>query len=213
MVFVREDIPSKVISKETLSIEGMFIELNFRKRKWLLSCSYNPNFNTITDHLEILRRNLDLYSVQYENLILLGDFNTDTNHSCMKTFCESYTLSSLIKEPTCYKNQQNPLCIDLILTNSPYSFQNSCVIETGLSNFHMMTVTVMKTTYEKLKQRIVNYRDYKNFCNDIFRQIFFEKLSTENINTNCSGFEKFLQICIDTLNISAPCKKKILTRE
>ena len=28
-----------------------------------------------------------------------------------------------------------------------------------------------------------------------------EKLSAENINTNCSGFEKFLQIL-------APCKKK-----
>ena len=148
MVFVREHIPSKIISKEILSIEGMFIELNFRKKKWLLSCSYNPNFNTITDHLEILRRNLYLYSVQYENLILIGDFNKDINHSCMKTFCESYTLSSLIKEPTCYKNPQNPSCIDLILTNSPYSFQNSCVIEAGLSDFHKITVTVMKTTYE-----------------------------------------------------------------
>ena len=58
----------------------------------------------------------------------------------MKTFCESYTLSSLIKELTCYENPQNPSCIDLILTNSPYSFQNSCVIETGLSDFYMMTL-------------------------------------------------------------------------
>ena len=33
MVFVREDIPSKLISKETLDIEGIFIELNFRKKK------------------------------------------------------------------------------------------------------------------------------------------------------------------------------------
>ena len=66
----------------------------------------------------------------------------------MKAFCESYTLSSLIKEPICYKNFQNPSCIDLILTNTPYSFQNSCVIQTGLSDFHMMTVTVIKTTYE-----------------------------------------------------------------
>ena len=72
----------------------------------------------------------------------------------------------------------------------------------------MMTVTVMKKTYERLKPRIVNYRDYKNFCNDTFRQILMEKLSTENINTNCSGFEKFLQICIDALKIFAPCKKK-----
>ena len=85
----------------------------------------------------------------------------------MKTSCESYTLSSLIKEPPCYKNSQIPSCTGLILTNSPYSFQNSCVIETGLSDFYMMTVTVMKTTYEKLKLKIVNYRDYKNVCNDI----------------------------------------------
>ena len=30
---------------------------------------------------------------------LIGYFNTDINYSCMKTFCESYTLSSLAKEP------------------------------------------------------------------------------------------------------------------
>ena len=141
MVFVREDISSKLISDETLCIEGMFIELNFRKKKWLLCCSYNPNKNTISDHLEILRRNLDLYSAQYENLIMIGDFNSDVNQSCMKAFCESYNLSSLIKEPTCYKNPQNPSCIDLILTNTPYSFQSSCAIETGSSYFHKMTVT------------------------------------------------------------------------
>ena len=29
MVFVREDIPFKVISKDSLSIEGMIIEVNF----------------------------------------------------------------------------------------------------------------------------------------------------------------------------------------
>ena len=63
MVFVREDIPFKVISKDPLSIEGMIIEVNFWKKRWLLSCSCSANFNTITDHLEILRRNLHLYFV------------------------------------------------------------------------------------------------------------------------------------------------------
>ena len=46
--------------------------------------------------------------------------------------------------------------------------------------------------------------DYKKYCNDTFRQIHLEKLSTENI----SGFEKFLQISVDTLYIFAPCKEK-----
>ena len=49
--------------------------------------------------------------------------------------------------------------IDLILTNSHYSFKNSCVMETGLSDFHKMIVSVMKTSFQKLKPKIVQYGD------------------------------------------------------
>ena len=92
--------------------------------------------------------NLELYSAQHESLIIISDFNSEVNQSCMKAFYGSFNLSSLIKEPTCYKNPESPSCIDLILTNRLYSFQNSCVIETGLSDFRKVTVTVMKTSYQ-----------------------------------------------------------------
>ena len=59
----------------------------------------------------------------------------------METFCEYYGLKKLIKVSTCHKNPQNPSCIDLILTNSPLSFQSSGVIETGLSDFHKIIVS------------------------------------------------------------------------
>ena len=141
-----------------------------------MCCSYNPNKNNISSHLEALRRTLDMYSALYENTILVGDFNVDVNDPIMGFFCESYNFKSLIKDPTCFKNPENPSCIDLILTNSPYSFQNSCVIETGLSDFHKMTVSVMKTTFQKLKPKIVNYRDYSGF--------FSEKSSAQSIIRN-----------------------------
>ena len=60
----------------------------------------------------------------------------------MKLFCGNYDLKNLIKPPACYKNPSNPTCIDLILANLPQSFQSTCVVETGLSDFHMMTLTV-----------------------------------------------------------------------
>ena len=41
-----------------------------------------------------------------------------------------------------------------MLTNSPNSFKNSCIIETGLSDFHKITATVLKIKFEKLKPRI-----------------------------------------------------------
>ena len=56
--------------------------------------------------------------------MIVEDFNTEIGENSMNAFCETYSLSSLIKEPTCYKNPANPSCNDLILTNSPCSFQN-----------------------------------------------------------------------------------------
>ena len=75
----------------------------------------------------------------------------------------------MINKPTCYKYPDGPSCIDLILTNCPHSFQNSCVIETGLSDFHKTVVTVMKATYRKLEPRIVYYRDFSIFVITVLR--------------------------------------------
>ena len=67
----------------------------------------------------------------------------------MKEFCETYNLVNLIKDPTCFKSVQNPTSIVVILTNKSNSFYNSCSIETGLSDHHKMTITVLKRYYKK----------------------------------------------------------------
>ena len=38
--------------------------------------------------------------------------------------------------------------------------------ETGLSDFHKMSATVMKMYYTKQKPSILHYHKFKNFCND-----------------------------------------------
>ena len=85
----------------------------------------------------------------------------------MKTFGEIYKLRNLIKEPTCFKNLENPTCINLILTNKLLSFKNIYVIETGLSNFHKMIVAVMKMHFPKMKPQ-VSYWKYKDFHDKTF---------------------------------------------
>ena len=69
-------------------------------------------------------------------------------------------------------------------------------------------VTVMKTTFEKLKPNIINYRNYRKFSNDKFRENLISRLSTENIRVDCNGMIKIFQICIKTLDELAPQKKK-----
>ena len=53
----------------------------------------------------------------------------------LSNFMSFHNLKTLIKQKTCFKKHENPACIDLILTNSPRSFQNTCAFETGLPDF------------------------------------------------------------------------------
>ena len=101
-----------------------------------------------------------------------------------------------------------PSCIDLILTNKPRSFQCSSVIETGLSDFHKMTVNVMKTFFEKLQPRVVNYRDYKYFENDKFSTNLLSEFGKANTKEKESGLNDLLDACKRILDIHAPCKQK-----
>ena len=94
----------------------------------------------------------------FENMILLGDFNSCMDDSPMIGFCGTYKLRNLVKHPTCLKNPENPWCIDLLLTNKPLSFQTTTVIETGLSDFHKIIVVVMKMHFPKMKPRVVRCR-------------------------------------------------------
>ena len=70
----------------------------------------------------------------------------------MSVFCYTYDLESLIKEPTYYKNPENPSRRYLILTNNPKCFQSSRVVEADLSDFNRMRITVMKKTLRNFSQ-------------------------------------------------------------
>lgn len=93
------------------------VETNLRGKKWLVSCSYNPHRDNINNHLQIISKNLELYFSQNDNIIVLEDFNTEAGNNSMKTFCARSNLSSLFKDLTCYKDFENPTCIDLSLTH------------------------------------------------------------------------------------------------
>ena len=118
LLYVREGIPAKLINNINFvnDIEAMFIENNLRKKKCLLSVSYNPHKALIGKNLQAVGKNLDLCSGRYENVIIMGDFNTEPTESAMGEFMNIYNLKNLIKGPTSYKNPDKPSCIDLILT-------------------------------------------------------------------------------------------------
>ena len=65
-------------------------------------------------------------------------------------------------------NSEKPTCTDLILTIQPTLFQHSTVLATGLSDFHLLTLTEFKMNFQKCKPHIITYWNYKNYGNDVF---------------------------------------------
>ena len=77
LVYIREDIQSKLIPTDFSNREGFFLELNLRKKKWVLCCSYNPHSNFIETHMDSIGKVIDSLSARYENFILIVDFNAE----------------------------------------------------------------------------------------------------------------------------------------
>ena len=93
----------------------------------------------------------------------MGDFNSEVSENCLNGFCNVNSLKTLNRGPTSFKSPSNPSCIDLFLTNRRQCFRQTHTVETGISDFHKMIVTVMKTYYKKQKPKTIQCRNYKHF--------------------------------------------------
>ena len=77
-------------------------------------------------------------------------------------FVRSYTNKSS-KGSNLFKSVTNPFCIDLILTNQKHSFKHTQSLVTGISDFHKLIITIMKTCFKKSGPKQLIYRSYKSF--------------------------------------------------
>ena len=210
LLYIREDIPAKIIESTITNndLEFFMVEFNLFKMKWLIGCSYNPHKNMISNHLNAIGIRLDEHMQQYDNIILIGDFNCEPHEIEISDFCDIYGLKNLVKEPTCFKSTENPTLIDLILTNKSQYFQKTRVIEAGLSDFHKMVLTVMKTKYKKQPPKLIIYRDFKNFSNINFRCQLDYILSRCDINGMSN--DEFINTFLTVFDKHAPLKKKYM---
>ena len=66
----------------------------------------------------------------------------------------------------------------------------------------------MKTPYRKSEPKIIHYRNYKNFSNDILRDLL-QIIFPQNLGNSCNqDVDDFLTFCNKILDQYAPRKKK-----
>ena len=130
LFYINENIPCKLINDEIIpsDIEMIMFEFLVKTRKWLCIGLYKSPSQNENYFLDILSKVLGKQTCQYENVMLIGDFNLTVNNKNLGVFMNTFNLESLINKPTCFQSS-NPTCINLILTNKKSFFKISNVLE------------------------------------------------------------------------------------
>ena len=206
LIYVREEIPCKQLTKHILQddIEGIFVEINLKKTKWLWFGGYRPPRQQAKYFLKHVNYALDTYRQTLDKFLLAGDFNIEKTDPIKSEFLFKNDSKNLVQQKTCFKSTNNPSCIDLFVTNSPRSFQNTITLASGLSDFHKMILTILKSTFPKAKPKQIVYRKFKNFDSKNFKNEIRTKM--QSIDKYETFEEKFLKV----LNKHAPLKKKFI---
>ena len=204
LVYVR-DIPSRKLAEIDFEndIEGLFIEINLQKSKLLLFATYKPPSLSKVTYFDKIGKPLDFYRKKYENVVLMGDSNTTDAEESLHDFLEENALHNLVKFSIFFKSVSNTSTIDLIITNK-HNKQNTIGVSTGLSDFHKMVMTSMKTTFQKASPKVIVYRDMKSFDKKAFRLELAQKLAT----TDSTSFLNFENTFINILDKLSPPKEK-----
>ena len=149
MIFVRDGIPSKEIEVNFRPsyLECLFIELNIRKEKWLVVVCYHPSSQKDDYYFCNFSKVLDSLNSNFENLLLVGDFNSEDHEIEISSFVNNHEAKNIVKEKTCFKSVLNPSCVDLFVTNNPKSLQHTHGFPCALSDHHNLVVTVLKNIF------------------------------------------------------------------
>ena len=164
--------------------ETICTEFTVSKKKWFCLSVYRPpSPNNIVTFSEELTDSLSRAINNYDNIILMGDFNIDikkensTAYDELEEFCDTFNLTNLVKFETCFMNNHKS-AIDLILTNKSRSFQITNVTEAGVNDCHKFITTFMKShilNHEMSIIVVISTSMKKNFSVTLKKRIFLLK--------------------------------------
>ena len=105
LVYVKGPLLARKLKtyKISFDIQATSFEINLRKEKWLRIGINKPPSRTDSQYtLNILADSLDVYSMQYDNKVVLGDFNLKSNNPITLHFVNDYDFTNFIKRSTCF---------------------------------------------------------------------------------------------------------------
>ena len=137
-MYVNQDIAARPVEYNSLSnIESICLELNLRKRKRLVTGIHQPPSYSEDAFIKSQFSCLTNAANEFDNIVLLGDFNMTAENTKMEQLLNTFSLESLITSPNCFESV-TPTCIDLILTKHKQYFMKLQTLVIGISDFHAL---------------------------------------------------------------------------
>ena len=167
IAYVRSDLPSRQRSDlEMKCLESIVLESTIAGRKWAIVCAYRPptlQNSTFTDDFTVA---LDRIHVHFDNIIVVGDLNYDLTQPAkcepLRSVCDIFDFSNVVKQPTCFTKNAPPSLVDVILTNRPTLLYNVTNFSSGISDWYNLISVVIKGLAPPPKVRKLLCRSYRN---------------------------------------------------
>mgnify|MGYP001579955219 CR=1 FL=1 len=166
MGFVNNSIPhcrrldlQKYIDND---VEGMVIECQLGKNKWLIAALYKPPCVSDANFKKcFLSLSEELLTIT-TRVMILGDLNCDMNKSNkLNDMCGIMGLKNIVVGNTCFKSISNPTAIDVILVSSKLAIAESLNTDIGISDCHNVVGCAMKAFRPNRMKKEIYYRSFR----------------------------------------------------
>ena len=147
-----------------------------------------------------LSKVLDSLNYNFEKFQLIGNFNSEDHDTEISRFINNHEAKNIVKE----KSVVNSSCVDLLITNSPKSFQHTHIYPCELPDHYNLVFLALKYTFGKQKSNVRYYRDWRKLDNAVFRTELREALK----RVEGHDYKYFEQTFLSLLNLHALMKSK-----
>jgi hypothetical protein len=216
--FIKRNISARNLSHPVdprhKSIEQMWIHLTLQGKKLVIGTAYRPPWQDTDLFLDALSDTISSLS-NYDNLILLGDFNinlmtnSDPKITKLNNFLSSFNLAQLVTEPTHFTNTSQTL-IDVVCTDMNAKKIN--IEHVGSLFGHCLVVCEFNIKRNKPKPFTITHRPLNNIIRSNFdtdlRSVRWDLMSAlPNVNEKVEELSRHI-VCL--FDLHAPIKTFII---
>ena len=227
-ILYKKDLKVRKLNINEKSEETLWVEVNTNP-KFILGIVYRASYTDLLKEKENgtpLESQLNEVSCKTNKVIVLGDFNCDTNADTadnntkvLQEIFNSLGMKQLIEKPTRIELETNKATtIDHVWADEEANIVNLASTIEGISDHTGLYITVntTKVKMEPEKSRFRNYKNYdpQNFNNDLKVALedsyLHELIETEQVD-KATG--RWVEIFVDTASIHAPIKEVIASKK